>query len=219
MEKKMVEMSAEELAAFQEYKEKQRKEAEAERRRQQRKDYAQLVDEEVNKSVMRLRELSEEMCNVKNEIFNNFTTILEMKSEIFDRKKPIQFSHTFTDSDSKARLVLGTHTIDAYRDTVEDGIAMVKDFIESLAKDENSRALVNAVLRLLSKDQKGTLKASRVLQLQKMADDSGNEQFKEGVRIIQESYQPQETKKYVAAQVKSEKGEWKNIPLSMTSTD
>ena len=117
------------------------------------------------------------------------------------------------------RLTLGVNTIDGYRDTVEDGIAMVKAYIESLAKDETSKALVNAVLRLLSRDQSGNIKASRVLQLRKMAEETGNERFIEGVQIIEESYQPTETKKYIRAEYKNEKGAWVNIPLGMTDVE
>ena len=71
-------------------------------------------------------------------------------------------------------------------------------------------------MRLLAKDQKGTLKASRVLQLRKMAEETGNEQFIEGVRIIEESYQPTVTKQFIRADVKGDNGEWVSIPLSVT---
>ncbi len=93
---------------------------------------------------------------------------------------------------------------------------MVREYIESLAKDDNSRALVNAVMRLLAKDQKGTLKASRVLQLRKMADETGDERFQEGVRIIEESYQPTVTRQYIKAEIRGDNGEWKSIPLGVT---
>lgn len=93
---------------------------------------------------------------------------------------------------------------------------MVKKYIEGMAKDDNSKALVNAVLRLLSRDQKGTLKASRVLQLRKMAEETGDETFIEGVKIIEEAYQPTETKQYIRAELRDENNGWKIIPLSVT---
>jgi hypothetical protein len=130
-----------------------------------------------------------------------------------------QRSHTFTNSRGDRRITLGTHTIDGYRDTVEDGIAMVQEYIQSLAQDENSRALVKAVLRLLSRDQAGNLKASRVLQLRRMAEESGNERFIEGVKIIEESYQPALTKQYIRAEYKDEKGQWRIVPLSVTDVE
>lgn len=212
-------MTAEERREFEAYRaEKQKKEA-AERRKQQRTDYAAMVDDEVRTALPVLQELSEQIKTVKNTVFGNFDAILKVKSEVLGLTKDDQRSHTFTTSDSKFRLTLGVNTIDSYRDTVEDGIAMVKAYIESLAKDETSKALVNAVLRLLSRDQSGNIKASRVLQLRKMAEETGNERFIEGVQIIEESYQPTATKKYIRAEYKNDKGAWVNIPLGMTDVE
>lgn len=178
-----------------------------------------MVDEEIKTTIPILRELSEQIKTVKNTVFGNFETILKMKSEVLGITKDDQRSHTFTTSDSRLRLTLGVNTIDGYRDTVEDGIAMVKGYIQSLAKDETSKALVNAVLRLLSRDGQGNIKASRVLQLRKMAEETGDEKFIEGVRIIEESYQPTETKKYIRAEYKNDKGAWVIVPLGMTDVD
>lgn len=214
-----VTMTAEERQEFEAYRaEKQKKEAAA-KRKQQRENYAAMVDDELRTTLPVLQELSEQIKTVKNTVFSNFDAILKMKSEVLGLTKDDQRSHTFTASDSKLRLTLGVNTIDGYRDTVEDGIAMVKAYIESLAKDETSKALVNAVLRLLSRDQSGNIKASRVLQLRKMAEETGNERFIEGVQIIEESYQPTETKKYIRAEYKNEKGAWVNIPLGMTDVE
>lgn len=214
-----VTMTAEERAEFEAFRaEKSKKEAAAQRK-QQRENYAAMVDDELHTTLPILRELSEHIKTVKNTVFGNFDTILKMKSEVLGLTKDDQRSHTFTTGDSKLRLTLGVNTIDGYRDTVEDGIAMVKAYIESLAKDETSKALVNAVLRLLSRDQSGNIKASRVLQLRKMAEETGNERFIEGVQIIEESYQPTATKKYIRAEYKNEKGAWVNIPLGMTDVD
>ena len=214
-----VEMTAEERKEFEAFKaerEKKRREAE---RKEQRKNYAALVDEEIAAAIPQLREMSEQLKTVKDTIFGNFKTILEMKSEILGISLDDQASHTFTNSDSTLRIMLGANCIDGYRDTVEDGIAMVRSYIESLAKDDATKALVNAVLRLLSRDGQGNIKASRVLQLRKMAEDSGDELFIEGVQIIEESYQPTVSKKYIRAQYRVKNCQWKYIPLSMTDVD
>lgn len=214
-----VTMTAEERQEFEAYRAEKRKKEAAAQRKQQRENYASMVDDELRTTLPVLQELSEQIKTVKNTVFGNFDAILKMKSEVLGLTKDDQRSHTFTTSDSKLRLTLGVNTIDGYRDTVEDGIAMVKAYIESLAKDETSKALVNAVLRLLSRDQSGNIKASRVLQLRKMAEETGNERFIEGVQIIEESYQPTETKKYIRAEYKNEKGAWVNIPLGMTDVE
>lgn len=210
-----VEMTAEEQEQFAAFKAEQERKARMERRKENRQAYAQIVDEQVQLAIPELMSLSEQIKTVKNTVFSNFRAVLAMKEDVMSLTQAGQHSHTFTTSDGLMRLTLGVNTVDAYRDTVEDGIAMVRKYIESMAKDDNSRALVNAVLRLLSRDQKGTLKASRVLQLRKMAEDTGDETFIEGVKIIEESYQPSETKQYIRAEYKDDKG-WHVIPLSVT---
>ena len=210
-----VEMTAEEQEQFAAFKAEQERKARMERRKENRQAYAQIVDEQVQLAIPELMSLSEQIKTVKNTVFSNFRAVLAMKEDVMSLTQAGQHSHTFTTSDGLMRLTLGVNTIDAYRDTVQDGIAMVRKYIESMAKDDNSRALVNAVLRLLSRDQKGTLKASRVLQLRKMAEDTGDETFIEGVKIIEESYQPSETKQYIRAEYKDDKG-WHVIPLSVT---
>lgn len=212
-------MTAEERQEYEAFKVERQKKAAAAERKRQRESYAAMVDEEIKTTIPILRELSEQIKTVKNTVFGNFETILKMKSEVLGITKDDQRSHTFTTSDSRLRLTLGVNTIDGYRDTVEDGIAMVKGYIQSLAKDETSKALVNAVLRLLSRDGQGNIKASRVLQLRKMAEETGDEKFIEGVRIIEESYQPTETKKYIRAEYKNDKGAWVIVPLGMTDVD
>lgn len=211
--KTTVEMTAEQKAAFEAWRAKQER---AKRRKENREAYAQLVDEQIELAIPELVSLSEQIRTVKQTVFDNFRDVLRMKQDVMELTQTGQHSHTFTNTAGTMRLTLGSNTVDDYRDTAEDGIEMVKQYIASLGKDEETRALVDMVLRLLARDQTGRLKASRVLQLRKMAEQTGNEQFIEGVRIIEEAYQPTETKQYIRAEVKNEQGAWKAIPLSVT---
>ena len=54
-----------------------------------------------------------------------------------------------------------------------------------------------------------------------MADESHDEHFIEAVKIIRESYQPTETRRYIRAQYRDETtgNAWRNIPLSITDVD
>lgn len=204
--KQTVEMTAEEMAEYKAFQEaKAKKEAEA-KAKADRDEYKQLVDEEIERSIPVLLGISEQIKDSKQKVMDNFRTILKMKSELFKTKvKDGQRSHTFTNSDG-------------YRDTVEDGIAIVKEYISSLANDAKTESLVNMVFRLLARDGKGTLKASRIVQLRKVAQDIGSDRFLEGVRIIEESYQPEVSKQFVRAEIKNENGVWKSIPLGMTES-
>ena len=217
MEKVNVQMTAEEQARFAKFKAEEDRRAAQNKAKQDRELYKQMVDDEVNNSLPILQELSADIKTIKQTVLDNFKSVLAMKAELF-KTRTEQRTHTFTNSEGDKRIILGQYTTDGYRDTVDDGIAIVKEYISSLAADEKTQALVNMVFRLLSRDQKGTLKASRIVQLRKIADEIGNDRFLEGVRIIEESYQPEVSKQFIRAEVKDENDQWRPISLGMTES-
>lgn len=209
-------MTQQEQAEFEAYKVEKEHQALLDAEKVRRAEYTQLVDQKIEAIVPKLRQISETLSITKAEVYRGFMDVLSIKSDIMNRKTDENKTHTFSNVKGDKRITLGSYYIDAYLDTVDDGIEMVKDYLASLAKDENSRALVKVVLKLLSKDSQGTLKASRVLQLRKMAEESGNARFVDGVRIIEEAYRPVQSKTFVKAEYKKDNGEWVNIPLGMT---
>lgn len=220
-EKVKIEMTAGQAAAFKAFQEAEERKAAQEKAKQMRADYVTMVDNEIESAIPVLRELSEDIKTVKQKVYDNFRTILDLKAEMFrlSKGKDIDVkSNTFTNSRGDMRITLGAYMLDNYLDTAEDGVAIVKEYISSLAKDDESQALVNMVLKLLAKDAKGTLKAQRIIQLRKIADESGNERFIEGVKIIEDAYKPIPSKTFVQAQVKNSMGAWENIPLGMTES-
>ena len=210
-------MTEEERREYEEFRAMKAKKAAEEKNRQMREQYLSMVDEQIDTSIEELERLSGQISATKSRVMDNFKTVLELKREVISTKNfDAQRSHTFTNSEGTKRITLGVYTLDGYADTAEDGIQKVKDYITSLARDENSQMLVSAVLKLLSKNQQGMLKASRVIQLRKMAEQSGSEEFMEGVRIIEESYRPVPSKTFIRADIKGDNGEWKPISLGVT---
>ena len=217
--KQTVFMTEEEKAEFEAFQQAKARKAAEEKAKADREMYRQMVDEEIENSIPVLLGISEEIKESKQTVLDNFKAILAMKSDLFKTKmRNDQRSHTFTNSAGDKRITLGVYVTDGYRDTVEDGIAIVKEYIASLANDEKTQALVNMVFRLLSRDAKGTLKASRIVQLRKVAEDTGDARFMEGVRIIEESYQPEVSKQFIRAEMKDRNGMWRPIPLGMTES-
>lgn len=211
-------LTPEELAEFQAYKaEKERREAE-QRRKNERATYRTLVDELIDTHFPKLQQLSRELTDNKRSLLNEFRKAIDLKSELFDVKADQQ-SHTFTNSRGDKRITIGMYVLDSYRDTVNEGITMVKESIVGMAKDTESRALVEAILKLLSKDQKGNLKPGRVLQLRRLAEQLGNQRLLDGVRVIEESYQPQPSKVFIRAEIRNHEGAWITVPLGMTEVE
>lgn len=213
----MTDAEMEEFKAFQQAKKAEEAKAVA---KQMREDYREMVDDAIESMMPKLKVVSKDLENYKRRVFEEFSTILFLKAEMFKMEKGEDLdnqSHTFTNSKGTMRIVLGHYVTDNYLDTVDEGITKVQMYIQSLANDEKSQALVGMVMKLLSKDAKGTLKASRIIQLRKMAEDSGAPEFIEGVKIIEESYQPIKSRTFLKAYEKNaDTGAWVQIPLGMT---
>ena len=197
-------------------------EAEERAEKQKREDdiaaYKSAVDEFCRTKFSRLQTLSEEMRRLKDEVFADAELLIRLKEDLF-RTKSDHHSDQFTTSDGRLTIALGNRTNDGWDDTVEVGVAKVKEFIRSLAKDADSAALTEMVMNLLAKDRKGNLKASRVLQLREIARRSGYPQLIEATDIIQSAYRPVDTCQFISVSYKDEKGVKQTLPLSMAAME
>ncbi len=207
-----IKLTGKEAEEFRKYQEEKERKALQEANRE---TYKELVDEAVREVFPKLKEVSANLSLMKGAVYGRFTDALKLKEEVYNVKEG-QRSNTFSSSDGMYRIVLGNHQTDDYDDTVNEGIAKVKQVIENMAHDKDSKLLVSSVLKLLSKDAKGTLKASRVVQLRQLAIESGNADILEGVEIIEKAYRPQVSKTFVRAEWKDENGKWVSVPLGMT---
>ena len=207
-------MTAEEKATLkkqileEEVKEKAKRKAKIE-------DYKTLVDETVIKAMEKVKGVSNEITAVKKEVFDDFKSILELKAELYGVRDNQQ-SHTFTTSDGKISITLGNRMLDSFDDTVHAGIEKVKNYIYKTVQDEDTH-LLEIVNLLLKKDKNGNLKASRVMELEKIAGNINDAELSEGVQIIKEAWKPQKSKTFIEAYYKDKNGNKINIPLSMTT--
>jgi hypothetical protein len=183
---------------------------------QQKEEYKQLVDVYVRSNIEKLQTLSGEMMRVKGEVFSDSETLVAMKNELF-KVKGDRRSDTLSTLDGKMTLTLGHRTYEGWDDTVDAGIDIVKEYMKSLARDDNSAALVETIMRLLAKDSKGNLKASKVLELEKLAAKTMDARFLEGIATIKAAYRPVPSCQFIEATVRDEEGNEKNIPLSLSA--
>ena len=207
-----IRLTASEAEEFRRYKEAKEKDR---LKKENRDAYKQLVDEAVREVFPTLQEVSNSLARSKQGVYERFADALKLKEEIFNTKAD-QKSNTFSSADGMYRITLGNHQTDDYDDTVNEGIAKVKEVISSFANDDNSRLLVGAIMKLLSRDAMGNLKASRVMQLRKLAAESGNAELIDGVEIIEKAYRPQISKTFIRAEHKDDNGKWVSVPLGMT---
>ncbi len=192
---------------------KKRSEAKA----NQRKEYKNLVEEIVPEQVNRLISLNDHIAKAKTEVYQSLEALMALKQELYSVKSN-QRSHAFTTTNGKT-IEIGYRITDGWDDTVTAGEAKVAEFINSLAKDENSKKLVSTVNRLLKRDANNNLKASRVIELKSLADEFNNELFNDGVAIILEAYRPKSSAFYIKATYKDANGKEQAIPLNISAVD
>lgn len=209
-------LSKEELDAL-EAKIAEEKASQERKKREAIDTYKELVSDAVEEAFVTLQDQSRMLAVTKAGIYKLFEAVKEMKADLYKVKENGQWSHTFSDKDGNKRIILGTNTLDNYDDTANNGIAMVNEYLDSLAENNpNAEQAVKICRSLMARDRKGNLKPSKIVTLYNHARKSYNPKFLEGVETIMSAYKPVASKTYVRAEYKNDKGEWVNVPLGMT---
>lgn len=207
---KLEDLNKEQLDALMKQAEERRLALER-KKREDKEAYLQMVDEAIAESIPELREISEKMLQAKAKVFERFKKLIEIKESLY-KVKDNQQTHSFTTQDGKFSLCLGSRTVNDYDSTLDSGIEKVKKYISTFDTDNELTEVVNQLLKL---DKNGNLKPSRVMELTQLANRIDNIDFKEGVAIIQQAYQPRATCQFVSAWENKETGK-EYIPLSMS---
>lgn len=216
-EKMTVELTAEEMELLKKAREQKAKEQAELKQKAELDKYHASIDKCIAKAVKKAQRASDILKTTKSEVYDLFKDAIEKKEEIL-KVKSERRSNTFTNSEGTARVELGFRVNDNYDDTVNEGLEIVNQYIDSLVKDDDTKKLVGMIRALLNDRWKnGQLKAENVLRLRKEADNSDNEEFKRGVKIICDSYKPVRTKDYIRVEVKDETGAWTVVPLNCTN--
>ena len=156
------------------------------------------------------------LSQVKKAVYEDFKTALEMKAELFGVKENQQ-THTFTTAEGLT-ITIGHRVTDNFDDTVHAGIEKVKGYISKVTAGEKAE-LEELINLLLKKDKNGNLKASRVLELERIAEKINDEELKDGVQIIKEAYKPTKTSTFIEAYYKDEHGKKVYLPLSIVNAE
>lgn len=192
--------------------------AEIQKRQESIDAYKQSVDEFCQDVFGRMQKVSELMRAEKERTFFAANILIEMKEQLYKTKQD-RHSNQFTTSDGKYTVALGYRTNDGWDDTVDVGIAKVKEYLRSLAATEDGAKAVDIILKLLAKDKKGNLKASAMIQLEQEAAKIGDATFIEGVQIIRDAYRPVDTCQFISVSYKDDNGVKHTLPLSLSSMD
>ena len=192
--------------------------AESQKRQESIDAYKTMVDEFCSDTFERMKKISELLRTEKERVFAAADLLIEQKEALYKTKQD-RHSNQFTTADGKYTVALGYRTNDGWDDTVDVGIAKVKEYLKSLTTTDEGAKAVDIIMKLLAKDKKGNLKASAMIQLEQHASKYGDPLFIEGVQIIRDAYRPVDSCQFISVSFKDENGVKHNLPLSLSSMD
>ncbi len=189
---------------------------EKEREKEERNTLKQVTDETVKEAFVVLSGLSEVITNVKKQVYGMFADIIELKKQIYQTSDK-QYSHTFTTTDSKFRIIIGFHVVDNFDDSHTAGVDGVNEYLNKLGTDTDSKWLVKNLKKYLARNAKGELNARKVMEMMQLANERGDQELIDKVQIIVNAYNPIKTKLFIIARYRDGKqNEWNTLPLGIT---
>lgn len=187
-------------------------EAEKTAEKDKKTQYKAIVDSTVGGILEKLMQAANLLADAKTLAYNELKALLETKQEVYEVKNN-QKTHTFTTQDGGYRIIIGVKMLTRWDGTESAGVEKVKQYISSLAKDENSAQLTELVMNLLNPDKAGNLNPNRVMQLVKLKEKINNPLFADGVDIIMAAYAPVESTPFIEAYERDANGQYKNVEL------
>ncbi len=158
--------------------------AEKEQKKANKKAYKSLSQDFVNKNIALLIMHQQATEKIITDLFEEYKTIAELKQEAYGIRE--QDSHTNTLADGSASITIGRNVTIKFDGTESAGVEKIKDFITSLAGDnDNEQKLIKMVNTFLKPNAKtGMLNPAKIIELSKLREEFNDERFNEGLDDI-----------------------------------
>ncbi|WP_282635687.1 hypothetical protein [Sphingobacterium thalpophilum] len=191
--------------------------AKEQEKKQNRIAYKDMVEETVNRFAPELADFGKSQTAMVNKAFEMFRHALDLKKELYGYEDK-QASHTFTTE--RASITIGYNEIISFNGTQSAGVAKIREFISSLAADDENRGVLADLLETFMKpNKKGELNPTRVAELIAKKDKIKDPLFHEGVDIIVAAQFKSRTSTFVKGWVKEagEDGQEKRTEFTIST--
>lgn len=205
----MNEASTEELEAAL----KKRKAAEAKKLAEEKEKYENERDEAVQKMISNAAIINNHLIKFKNELhklFNDYEKKLQEYGKMNKQSKG-GFSLISADGQMKATRIRSTEPHWDERST--KAVQLIKEFLGDTVKKRDKK-LFEILLSFIEKNKNGDLEYNKVMSLIQHEDKYNDERWKEGLRLIKESYNIHMRGYGYEFFMKTSEGKWHKIELS-----
>lgn len=185
-----------------------------------KKSYDQMRDSFLETTFAKMFELSQAQHEFKNEAVKLGLEVHDKMYEAYGREKREGIDHySLVSSDGLRRVSIERKHICEYDETVEVGIALVREVLRDKFAERSKKAY-RMLESVLMKNKKGDYDEAMVAKLRKHAEEVDNDpRFTEALDIISKAYRPTgSTQLYLRAHRKeTADGRWIDIPMNWSS--
>lgn len=121
-----------------------------------------------------------------------------------------------TNSDDTLRVTRRRDTEPVWDERASKGTQLIKDFLGDTIKKRDLK-LYNILIGFLERNEKGDLEYARVMDLYKHESEFDDARWKEGLRLIKESFSNHLKGFGYEFKIKGEDGKWQNLLLNFSS--
>jgi hypothetical protein len=194
----------------------QRKMQEAQERNKRRADYESLRETTVSGLIKEAKDLAHHLKDFKTFSFESMDALYELLKEYSNRHASDDAKGNFTieNATETQRICFAVQELGNFDERSKQAEKHIIDFVtRQFSNDANTQELI---MKLLERT-KGNLDIKLVQKLYSMEDKYDDASWKEGIRLLKESYQTHATKRYIRFYEKDENGEWQAISLSFSA--
>lgn len=207
LKKSFAELTDEEATAVMKHREQMKRV----RREELRKTYEKLKEETIDEFAPIAEDLGLQLLRFKDKAFSQLGALYELLQEYSNRHK--DGKGNFQIENGNFRIMFkkqGKGTFDERSHQAEKHII---DFVNSKFKeDQDTRDLIMSLLER----KKGDLDIQLVQKLYSMEDRFDDENWKEGIRLLKESYSYNHSKDYISFFKKGRNNQWEGINLNFS---
>lgn len=195
---------------------KERKQREQAELAKKKKQYEDKRDTTVQQAVSDAIELNKMLEQFKANVHKAMDEQANFLSEYGMIRSNSKGGFTITNSDNTMQIKRRRDTEPAWDERSTKAIGLIKDFLGDAIKKRDTK-MYEILMSFLQRNEKGELEYSRVMELYSHEDKFDDPRWKEGLRLIKESFSNHLRGYGYEFKIKGEDGKWTNVLLNFSS--
>lgn len=205
-------MSAEEIEKYLAKKKKDETKA----LEKEKQEYEKFRDETVSGIIEIVQNLSKQLIDFKNLCHSEMDLHAERLSTYGKLRSNSKGGFSITNSEDNMRITRRRDTEPVWDERSTKAVELIKDFLSDTIKKRDVK-LYEILIGFLERNEKGDLEFNKVMDLYKHEDKFDDPRWKEGLRLIKESFSNHLKGFGYEFKIKNDAGKWESLSLNFSS--